>query len=302
MGPGTSAQCHPIQKKPSLILQDGLLSVENQIREDAIASIACSSAKVAPSALTKILSEKYLLRPKQIMAILRNLITEGELAYTYQYGSTYLELSFNRPRKVSQFIVLHPPGHSFCPGSDEVAVQIQPGASFGDGRHPTTRLAIRGIERVLRHRCCGDDFSCAKVLDIGCGTGVLVIAAVCLGAACGVGIDLDDCARAEASQNVRLNALENRIEISGRPLELIHGRFQVITANLRYPSLVRLRTQLGLLTTPDGVLVISGIRDFELTELLQIYAEQQWMCRWKQTEAGWAGAVFQRRDCRRQPN
>ena len=160
-------------------------SVENQIREDAVASITLSSAKLAPSVLSKILSAKYRLPAKQIMIILRNLIAEGELAYTYQYGSTYLELSYNRPRKVSQFVVLHPPSHSFCTGPDEVAVQIQPGASFGDGRHPTTRLAIRGIESVLRCGCGGDNFSCGKVLDIGCGTGVLVIAAVLLGAASG---------------------------------------------------------------------------------------------------------------------
>jgi ribosomal protein L11 methyltransferase len=275
-------------------------SVENRIRGDAIAAITTSSAKLSPAALSKILSEKYRLPKKQIMAILGELITEGELAYTYQYGSSYLELSYNRPRKVSRLVVLHPPGRCVWLGPDEVTVQIQPGASFGDGRHPTTRLAIRGIETVLRYGCCGDYFTCAKVLDIGCGTGVLVIAAVCLGAASGVGLDLDACARTEAGQNVRLNALEHRIEISGRPLELIRSRFQMVTANLRYPSLIRLRHQLNLLICPDGVLVISGIRDFELDELLQIYAEQQWICCWRQFEAGWAGAVLQRRQYRRQ--
>jgi ribosomal protein L11 methyltransferase len=236
------------------------------------------------------------------MAILRDLIAEGELAYTYQYGSTYLELSYNRPRKVSRFVVLHPPGHSFCPGSDEVAVLIQPGASFGDGRHPTTRLAIRGIEMVLRHGCTGGNFSCIRVLDIGCGTGVLGIAAVRLGAASGLGLDLDACARAEARRNVLLNSLDNRIEISERPLELIRDRFQMVTANLRYPSLIRLRFQLGLLTSAAAVLVISGIRDFELNELLQRYAEQQWICCWRQTESGWAAAVLQRAECRRKPH
>ena len=117
---------------------------ENQIRSDALAIISSSPAKVTPSALAQTLSEKYRLTGKQIKAILRNLVSDGELAYTYQYGSTYLELSFNRPRKVSQFVVLHPPGHSFRPAPDEVAVQIQAGASFGDGRHPTTRLAHPG--------------------------------------------------------------------------------------------------------------------------------------------------------------
>jgi ribosomal protein L11 methyltransferase len=267
---------------------------ENQIRNDAIATITLLPAKVTPSALTKILSEKYRLAKKQIKAIIRNLVSDGELAYTYQYGSTYLELSFNRPRRVSQFVVLHPPGHSYRPGPAEVAVQIQPGASFGDGRHPTTRLAIRGIEMVLRQHGTGCNFSRAGVLDVGCGSGVLVIAAMCLGAAAGLGIDLDACALAESRYNVQLNALENRIEISGQPLETIRGRFLMVTANLRYPSLTQLRSQLSSLTAAGGVLVISGIRNIELKDLLQFYAEKQWVCRWRQTDAGWAGVVLQR--------
>jgi len=248
------------------------------------------------------MSEKYGLARTKIKAAIRNLVAVGELAYTYQFGSTYLELSFNRPRKVSQFVVLRPPDHHFRPGPDEVVLQILPGASFGDGRHPTTRLALRGIEMVLRGRYAGSNFLPTGVLDVGCGSGVLVIAAVALGAASGLGIDLDECALAEARRNVRLNALENRIEISGRALESIRGCFQMVTANLRYPSLIRLRSQLGLLASADGVLVISGIRDFELNELLQTYTEQQWACCWRQTEAGWAGAVLQRAKCRQQPN
>jgi ribosomal protein L11 methyltransferase len=269
---------------------------EGQIRSAALAIITLSSAKVTPAALTQILSEKYELTRKRSKSIIRNLVADGELAYTYQYGSTYLELSFNRPRKISQFVILHPPGHSLHPAPGQVAVQIQIGASFGDGRHPTTRLAIRGIEMVLRQQVAGSRFSCAGVLDVGCGSGVLVIAAVRLGAAAGLGIDRDACALAEARHNVRLNMLENRIEISGRPLETVRGRFRIVTANLRYPSLRRLQPQLRALTASGGVLVVSGIRDFELNDLLGFYGEHQWVCRWRQTEAGWAVAVLQQRE------
>jgi ribosomal protein L11 methyltransferase len=268
-------------------------SAENQICSEIITAITGSPAKLTPSVLAQILSEKYGLARKQIKAVIRNLVSDGELAYTYQFGSNYLELSFNRPRRVSQFVVLHPPGHSFLPGPDEVAVQIQPGASFGDGRHPTTRLALRGIEMVLRRDCTAGNFSCDGVLDVGCGSGVLVIAAVRLGAAAGLGIDFDECALAEARQNVRLNALENRIEISGHPLEKIRDRFRMITANLRYPSLKQLRSQLSFLTASGGVLVISGIRTIELNDLLRFYAEKQWVCRWRGIEAGWSGVVLQ---------
>jgi ribosomal protein L11 methyltransferase len=264
------------------------------VRETALGIVASAPAKITSLALEKKIVEQFKLNKKQIKSIIRNLVSDGELAYIYQYGSTYLELSFNRPRRVSQFVVLNPPGHSYRLGPGEVAVQIQPGASFGDGRHPTTRLAIRGIEMVLRQCGIGRHFSGAGVLDVGCGSGVLVIAAICLGAASGLGIDFDACALAESRYNVQLNALENRIEISGQPLESIRGRFLMVTANLRYPSLKQLRSQLSSLTAAGGVLVISGIRDIELQDLLQDYAEKQWVCRWRQTEAGWAGAVLQR--------
>ena len=267
---------------------------ENQIRNAAIETVTSLPAKVTPSALTRILSEKFRLGKKQIKAAIRDLVSDGELAYTYQYGATYLELSFNRPRRVSQFVVLQPHGHSYCHGPAEVVLQIAPGAAFGDGRHPTTRLAIQGIEMALRQHFRRSRSCRARVLDVGCGSGVLVIAAVRLGAAAGVGVDVDACALAEARQNVRLNALENRIEISGQPLPAIRRRFRMITANLRYPSLIQLRSQLSLLTTPDGVLVLSGIRDIELADLLQYYAEKYWACLWQQTEAGWAGIVLQR--------
>jgi len=266
---------------------------ENQIRSGALAIISSSPAKVTPAALTQLLYEKYRLTRKQSKSLIRNLVADGELAYTYQYGATYLELSFNRPRKISQFVVLHPPGCGFRPAPDEVAVQLQAGASFGDGRHPTTRLAIRGIEMVLRQPVGGGGFCCGGVLDVGCGSGVLVIAAVRLGAAAGLGIDIDACALGEARHNVRLNGLEDRIEISGCPLETVRGQFRLVAANLRYPSLRQLRPQLGALTAPDGALVASGIRDFELNDLLGFFAEHEWACRWRQTEAGWAAVVLQ---------
>ncbi len=266
----------------------------DSVRETALSIVATAPAKITPLALEKKLVEKYKLDKKQSKSVIRELVAAGELAYTYEYGCTFLERSFARPVRVSTHVILQPPGHH-CPcGPDVVTVQIQAGASFGDGRHPTTRLAIRGIEMVLRQHCAGSNFCGAEVLDVGCGSGVLVIAAVRLAAAAGLGIDMDACALAEARHNVCLNALENRIEISAQPLEAIRRRFRLVTANLRCPSLRRLRSQLSLVTARNGVMVISGIRDTELNDLILFYADEQWICRWTQTEAGWAGAVLQR--------
>ncbi len=264
------------------------------MRDYALRNVVDSPVRITPSALEKQLFEKYGINKKQIKSVIRGLVEAGELAYTYEYGATYLERSYNRPVRVSQHVVLQPPGYHCFSRPDRVPVRIQAGACFGDGRHPTTRLAIRGIEMVLGQHWAGSHLSGVEVLDVGCGSGVLVITAVRLGAAAGLGLDIDACALAEASYNVQLNALENRIEISAQPLKAIRRRFRLVMANLRYPSLKQLRSQLSLATACSGAMVISGIRDAELNDLLEFYADEHWICRWMQTEAGWAGAVLQR--------
>ena len=120
------------------------------VREEALGVVAESMVRVTPPALEKKLLEDHGLTRKQAKAIIRELVSAGELAYTYEFGSTFLELSFNKPVRVSTHVVLTPPGHHFQPQSQDVVIQINPGAAFGDGRHPTSRLAVRGIETVLK--------------------------------------------------------------------------------------------------------------------------------------------------------
>ncbi len=117
---------------------------------DVITTIATSNAKITPSTLGKLIFERYGLNKKQVKSVIRDLVDAGELTYTYEFGSTFLEPSLGKPVRISRYVVLKPPEHHFQPESGDVVIQIKPGAAFGDGRHPTTRLAIRGIEYVLK--------------------------------------------------------------------------------------------------------------------------------------------------------
>lgn len=159
----------------------------------------------------KKLIESHGLTKKQIKAVIRGLVSDGELVYTYEFGSTFLEPSFNKPVRVSTHVVLKPPGHHYQPQSDDVVIQIKSGASFGDGRHPTSRLAVRGIEYVLKKIKSDRPEDQSRVLDIGTGSGILVLAAVRLGIHQGLGIDIDPAARFEAKENVLINRLEDQI-------------------------------------------------------------------------------------------
>ena len=195
---------------------------------------------------------------------------------------------------MSTHVVLKPPGHHYQPQSDDVVIQIKSGASFGDGRHPTSRLAVRGIEYVLKKIKSDRPEDQSRVLDIGTGSGILVLAAVRLGIHQGVGIDIDPAARFEAKENVIINRLEDRIKISDQYLETIDDCFDLVTANLRYPTLKKICPCLRKITNPDGFIVFSGIRSHELADLIKAYARKKFEVLWQEKELDWLGVVLKR--------
>ena len=266
----------------------------DSLRESAVGIVTNSSAKITPIAFEKKLIEKFELNKKQSKSVIRALVADGELTYTYEYGCTFLERSFAKPVRVSKHIVLQPPGHHHSVDPNDVVVQIKPGASFGVGNHPTTRLAIKGIEFVLLGDQVLDKTNNTSVLDIGTGSGVLLITAILCGMNSGLGVDIDACARVEAVENVRINALEDRVAISAQSLAAIHQRFSVILANLRFPSLKKMRSQINEIAATNCFLILSGMRDDELDDLLKVYQQIQFEKIWTGNELGWSGVVLRR--------
>jgi len=264
------------------------------IRKAILKTVLASQDKLTPIALEKIASKKYALEKKQVKSIIQDLIDRRELVYTYQYGSSFLEKSFNRPVRISKHVVIKPPENSFASKPGDVVINLKQGASFGTGEHPTTRLAVKGIEYVLK-KC--DDFKGSKkscLLDVGTGSGILVIAAVLLGVKKGMGIDTDPCSIAEAKENIKINGLQNRIDSCDRDLEKIDRVFSMITANLRYPTIKRLVPYMYKTVHKNGFIVLSGVKTDEIRDLLDIYKDKGFLCRWKENEQDWAGVVFEK--------
>ena len=266
------------------------------ISTDVIGTIESSPTKITPSVLEKLIFQKYGLNKKQIKTVIKNLVSSGELTYTYEFGSTFLERSFTRAVRISRYVVLTPPGHPYRCKPKDVLVQIKPGASFGIGRHPSTRLAIKGIEFVLLGDPVIDRQKNRFVLDIGTGSGVLILTAVLGGMDGGLGIDIDSCARVEAAANVKINGLEDRILISGQSLETIDQRFSMVLANLRFPSLKKLFARLTEVIDKKGILILSGIKIGEVDDLLEVYTKTRFKCLWTVTELGWAGVVLLKKE------
>ena len=139
---------------------------------------------------------------------------------------------------------------------------LNPGLTFGTGAHPTTQLCLEMVEEVLQS---GD-----KVLDLGCGSGILAIAALALGASRAVGVDIDPKAADVAFENAALNGVgPDRLSVyagdvlSDKKLaaRLGPGQNRVVLANIVADVIIPLSAKAGEFMTPDGVFLTSGVID-----------------------------------------
>jgi ribosomal protein L11 methyltransferase len=130
-------------------------------------------------------------------------------------------------------------------------VELDPDGGFGTGAHPTTRLLLE--ELVARIR--GGE----RVLDVGCGSGVLGPCALRLGAATAVGVDIHTAAVEATQRNATLNGLAARMEARLGPLGEIEGAFDVLVANIGGAALVELAPELKARLASNGWLAVSGI-------------------------------------------
>jgi len=267
-----------------------------KLREDILEAVAASPERLTFGKLGKILkSRPEIIKRDDLKSAVGELVSAGELVYSYKHGCSFLEKSFEKSVRISKRIVLVPHRMKFSEGPDDVVIRIQSGISFGRGDHPTTRLGLRGIEYIFEDTAfsgsCGIN---STVLDIGTGSGVLAVACVLFGAGRATGIDTDPCARKEARENAGINGLGKRIEISDMPVEKIKGRFSIVTANLRYPTLMSLYPLMIELTVTGSVLVFSGIKISEANDLCLLYSKNHFIMRREEREKEWSAFVFRR--------
>lgn len=154
--------------------------------------------------------------------------------------------------KVGERIVIKPDWEEYTPTEDELVIEIDPGAAFGTGTHPTTSMCLRELETLVTPGM--------TVFDVGTGSGILSIAAAKLGAGKITAVDYDLTAVKIARENIAANHLENRIETKQSDLlQAVAGQADLITANIIADIIIRLFDVVTGSLKPDGVLLASGI-------------------------------------------
>ncbi|MBW2592734.1 MAG: 50S ribosomal protein L11 methyltransferase, partial [Deltaproteobacteria bacterium] len=167
------------------------------------------------------------------------------------------------PEKISDRITVKPTWREYSARPDEIVLEIDPGMAFGTGTHPTTALCIRMIETCLQP---GQSF-----LDIGTGSGILMIAAAKLGAGNLLGVDIDEVAVEVAQGNLHLNGIDPGIfqVVTGNLVDVVTKKFDLVMANIFSEVIVLLLDDIKKVMKKKGIFICSGIIDENRDKVLQ---------------------------------
>lgn len=228
-------------------------------------------------------------RKKVILERFEEVFSDREdIVYTidfYEYDEEDYQNSWKKylfTEKVSERFVVKPTWREYEPKDDELIIELDPGRAFGTGSHPTTSLCLKLMEENIKE---GD-----SVIDVGTGSGILMIAADRLGASEVYGTDIDELAVESAKENLEVNGIsEDRAKVYlGNLVSVVNGKkFDVVVANILADVLLILLNDISKVVKKDGLVIFSGIIDEKCEllkrevealgmEILEVKADKEW--------------------------
>lgn len=159
-----------------------------------------------------------------------------------------------KPMPVGERLLINPSWYTDTDPEGRAVLNIDPGLAFGTGKHETTRLCMEALERYVNKG--------SKVLDVGCGSGILGIAAVLLGADSAFGVDIDETAVRTANENARINGVgDSFTAIAGDLVDKVTEKYDIVVANIVADAIIALSASVPRFMTDDAVYIVSGIID-----------------------------------------
>ena len=266
-----------------VVVEDPALDPEEDWAEDAIGRAVCNAVTA------------YL--PENSQTETRCRILEKKLSHLTERFDLISRISYKKldeedwahawkayfwPLKISRHIVVKPTWREYQATPEEIVIELDPGMAFGTGTHPTTVLCVAMIEKYLKK---GDDF-----LDVGTGSGILMIAAAGLGAARVCGIDKDETAVEIAAANLKLNAiLPPRFQVKTENLvDETKEIYDIIAANILTHVILDLIVDIKRVLNPGGIFICSGIiekNEKQVTaalqntgfEIIEVVSQEEWV-------------------------
>ena len=153
--------------------------------------------------------------------------------------------------KITDRIIIKPSWEEYEPESDEIVIKIDPGMAFGTGTHETTSLCIKMLEKYIENN--------ENLLDIGCGSGILMIVGAKLGVKSVDGIDIDANVKEVAEKNLLDNDVKNHNVIIGNLVEDTNEKYDIVVSNILADTLIELLTDIEKVLKSGAKVIFSGI-------------------------------------------
>ena len=186
---------------------------------------------------------------------------------------------FYRPMEIGSRLIVAPAWEHVT--TDKLLLKIDPGMAFGTGSHETTSLCLELLQE--------EQLEGKRVLDVGCGSGILSQAAVLMGADSACGCDIDEAAVCAAKSNARLNGLENKTSYyKGDLLEFADGRFDIVVANIVADIIMQLTRDIKHVLPFGGTFISSGIIDSRVDEVVSFIQKNGFEIAEIRERRGWA--------------
>lgn len=172
-----------------------------------------------------------------------------------------------KPIKIGEKLLIQPDWLEPDNDDDRAVLRIEPGLAFGSGTHETTRLCLETLEKYIKDG--------VEVLDLGCGSGILTVASLLLGAKRAVGVDIDKLAVKTAIENAERNGLDKASYsfVNGNLTDKVSGKFDVIVANIVADVIILFTKDVASYLKDGGVFIASGIVDVRESDVLAAFDE-----------------------------
>lgn len=191
--------------------------------------------------------------------------------------------------KPGERIVIKPTWEAYEAKDDEIIIELDPGAAFGTGTHATTSMCIKELEKLVH---TGD-----VVFDVGTGSGILSIIAAKLGAKEIQAVDYDDSVLKIVEENLVQNKVEHMVSVAQSDLmQNIHGKANLVIANIIADIIIRLFAQLDEHLEPNGTLLTSGIIEDRIDDVIEAGEKHGFAVVKRMENKGWACITFKRAD------
>ncbi|OYD07654.1 50S ribosomal protein L11 methyltransferase [Paludifilum halophilum] len=194
--------------------------------------------------------------------------------------------AYYKPVRISEKLTVKPRWEPYQPvGAGERVIELDPGMAFGTGTHPTTRLSMKLMERWMPSE--------GRVIDVGCGSGILAIAAAKLGAKGVLAVDLDPVAVDHAAENVRMNGVETQVHVRrGDLLQEVETPCDLVVSNILAEIILRLTGDLPRVLKPGGIFIASGIISDKESLVEKALVEMGWDVMERIQEKDWVALAI----------